>query len=296
MNRSPAFQFYPDKWQSHTRRLEDSSYRVFHELICWMWQHSEDHCSIPASPEAVACAVAMPLQCVRIAMADIQNEFSPLLKTEGGLWVCNGLRKEQEKQKNRRQKAKENADARWNHADASNPHSKKSADASNPQCSPTTTTTTTPSPTPTTKNRNTHPQSAEDLAAGEIYQAYPRKVAKAEALKAIKRAMKDSPVTDLLEITKLFAASQTPGSPYTPYAATWFNGKRYEDDPSAWTQVVVEVKAAVPAWKLIKDLEDEERTLSGQLTEFWDREANPAGAARLVEVRAKIKELKGQPL
>ena len=294
MNRSPAFQFYPDKWQSHTRRLDDSSYRVFHELICWMWQHSEDHCSIPASPEAVACAVAMPLQCVRIAMADIQNEFSPLLKTEGGLWVCNGLRKEQEKQKDRRQKAKENADARWNHADASNPHSKKSADASNPQCSPTT--TTTPAPTPTAKKSNTHLQSAEDLAAEEIYRAYPRKVAKADAIKAIRRAMKDSPVTDLLEVTKLFAASQTPGSPYTPYPASWFNGRRYEDDPSAWTQVVVEVKAAVPAWKLIKDLEDEEQTLSGQLTEYWDREANPAGVARLVEVRAKIKELKGQPL
>jgi uncharacterized protein YdaU (DUF1376 family) len=131
MNRSPAFQFYPDKWQSHTRRLSDSAYRVFHELLCWMWQSSPDHCSVSARVEAVSVAVALPLECVRIAMADIQNADAPLLKTEGDRWVCHGLRKEAEKQFNRRVKATENANARWNHATAS----KHDATASIPQCS-----------------------------------------------------------------------------------------------------------------------------------------------------------------
>ena len=105
MNRAPAFQFYPDKWQSHTRRLSDSSYRVFHELICWMWQHSPDHCSIHASPEAVACALAMPLTTVEPALNEINNPHSPLLKKDGGRWVCNGLKKEAEKQADWRRKS-----------------------------------------------------------------------------------------------------------------------------------------------------------------------------------------------
>jgi hypothetical protein len=167
----------------------------------------------------------MPLQCVRIAMADIQNEFSPLLKTEDGRWVCNGLRKEQEKQKLRRQKAKENADARWNHADASNPHSKKNADASNPQCFPT------PTPTPTPSNTLKSEKDAEALA---IYQAYPLKVNKPAALKAITKALKDTEVDKLLAITRRFALARPPGTPYTPHPATWFNGRCFEDDPATW--------------------------------------------------------------
>lgn len=136
LNRSPAFQFYPDKWQSHTRRLSDSAYRVFHELLCWMWQHSENHCSIQASPEAVACAVAMPLECVRIALAEIQNPFSPLLKVEGDKWVSNGLRKESAKQGQRRDKAKASADARWRGANAMQTHKPPDVDAQAEQCFP----------------------------------------------------------------------------------------------------------------------------------------------------------------
>lgn len=140
MNRTPAYQFYPDKWQSHTRRLSNDSYRVFHELTNWMWLQSPDYCSIAASPDAVACAVAMPIECVRNAMAEIQNPYSPLLKVEGDKWVCNGLRKEAEKQGHRRRQATDNANARWNHASAS----KTDASASIPQCFP----SPTPSPTP----------------------------------------------------------------------------------------------------------------------------------------------------
>ena len=150
-----------------------------------------------------------------------------------------------------------------------------------------------PTPTITPKKNNTHPQSGEDLAAEAIYQAYPRKVAKADAIKAIKKAMKDSPVTDLLEITKLYAASQTPGSPYTPYPASWFTGKRYEDDPAAWT-ASNDAPPAIPAWKRIKDLEEDERKLSSRLKECWDREKDPAGVAELATLRKEIAALKGQ--
>jgi uncharacterized protein YdaU (DUF1376 family) len=144
VNRAPSFQFYPDKWQSHTRRLSHEAYRVYHELLCWMWQSSPDYCSVDASNDAVAVAVAMPLECVRNAMAEIQNAHAPLLKEKDGRWYSNGLRKESEKQTERREKAKLNAEARWKHAAAS----KSDAKASIPQCS--SSPTPSPSSSPTT--------------------------------------------------------------------------------------------------------------------------------------------------
>jgi len=143
VNRAPSFQFYPDKWQSHTRRLSHEAYRVYHELLCWMWQSSPDYCSIEANIEAVSVAVAMPTECVRIAMAEIQNKHAPLLKKEGKKFVSNGLKKEAEKQFLRREKAKESASHRWANANAS----KKHALASSEQCSSTPTPSSTPSPT-----------------------------------------------------------------------------------------------------------------------------------------------------
>jgi uncharacterized protein YdaU (DUF1376 family) len=169
LNRSPAFQFYPDKWQSHTRRLSNDSYRVFHELLCWMWQSSPDYCSVDASPEAVAVAVAMPVECVRIALAEIQNAFAPLLQCEDNRWVSNGLRKEAVKQDKRRVKAQESANARWKDADASNTN----ANASAKQCFP----VPVPVPVPKKEKRESDaslspPSQKPSVALSEIFDAW----------------------------------------------------------------------------------------------------------------------------
>jgi hypothetical protein len=72
-----------------------------------------------------------------------------------------------------------------------------------------------------------------------IYQAYPRKIGKGDALKAIKNALKridsETPAQDLLAIVKEFAQSPAgQKGDYTPYPASWFNAKRYLDDPDEW--------------------------------------------------------------
>ena len=46
--------------------------------------------------------------------------------------------------------------------------------------------------------------------------------------------MEEVPASRLLELTKTFAASRPPGTPFTPHPTTWFNQKRYEDDPATW--------------------------------------------------------------
>jgi DNA-binding transcriptional regulator YhcF (GntR family) len=78
-----------------------------------------------------------------------------------------------------------------------------------------------------------------------IYQAYPRKVAHAPALKAIRKALegiekssKSSPEEVfewLLGTVRAYASSaagqKQTGTDYRPHPATWFNAERYFDDP-----------------------------------------------------------------
>lgn len=71
-----------------------------------------------------------------------------------------------------------------------------------------------------------------------IYEAYPRKVGKQEALKTIVKVLKSGVVfDDLLAKTKSYAAvNQEEGADpgYIPHPATWFNAGRYADDPNEW--------------------------------------------------------------
>lgn len=96
----------------------------------------------------MACAVAMPVESVRVALAEIQNPFSPLFKEENGRLVSNGLRKSKEHQERKSEAGGAGARARWKNATASDSQcqenataseknanaSKTDATASNPQC------------------------------------------------------------------------------------------------------------------------------------------------------------------
>jgi hypothetical protein len=70
----------------------------------------------------------------------------------------------------------------------------------------------------------------------EIYQAYPRRVGKTAALKAIAKAAKNCP--DLLAKTTAYAAAVSQWSQnerqYIPHPSTWFNRGSFDDDPETW--------------------------------------------------------------
>lgn len=83
------------------------------------------------------------------------------------------------------------------------------------------------------------------ITAAEIYAAYPRKVAKPAALKAIEKALKAarkedsiSGAANLLKAVQAYAeaVSQWPkdARQFVPHPATWFNRGSYTDDPSEW--------------------------------------------------------------
>lgn len=88
---------------------------------------------------------------------------------------------------------------------------------------------------PTENNlQKTITESASDLSE-EIYNAYPRKIGRPAAIKAIKAAIRCSPAQHVLERTLAYAAARRgEDAQFTPHPATWFNQHRFNDDPKTW--------------------------------------------------------------
>ena len=140
MNKSPAFQFYPDKFLAGTIHLSANAFRAYTRVLCWMWLNGRQQCDILEDKRLVCGAAGISLKSYdKVWLQEIMSEHNPLLQREGKYLVSNGLRKEVIKQNERRKKATESANARWAHsernANASNEHTPK-------QCS------LTPSPSP----------------------------------------------------------------------------------------------------------------------------------------------------
>ena len=89
----------------------------------------------------------------------------------------------------------------------------------------------------------------------KIYFEYPRKVAKPEAIKAIRRRVREVGGVVLFAKTKAFASVRPDKNDrFTPHPATWFNQERYNDDPETW-------KDAEPNRRLTpKDIEKQKQT------------------------------------
>ena len=78
-------------------------------------------------------------------------------------------------------------------------------------------------------------------AFDEFWKLYPKRIAKADALKAWNKAIKRKSPDDLLKLTKLYAEGKLPEMTYIPYPASWLNKELYES---------VEVAEAKPLPKL----------------------------------------------
>ena len=71
--------------------------------------------------------------------------------------------------------------------------------------------------------------------AEEIYQEYPRRIAKADALRAIEKALRKKPALVLMERTKAYASAISwKERQFIPHPATWFNKECFDDDPGEW--------------------------------------------------------------
>jgi hypothetical protein len=74
-----------------------------------------------------------------------------------------------------------------------------------------------------------------------FWNLYPKKVAKADALKAWNKATKKKTADELIALTKAYSESKLPDMTYIPYPASWLNKGLYE---------AVEVQENKPLQKL----------------------------------------------
>jgi hypothetical protein len=86
------------------------------------------------------------------------------------------------------------------------------------------------------KQENIYPNDFE-----KFWELYPKRIAKADALKAWNKAIKVKTAEKLLELTKAYAEGKLPDQTYIPYPASWLNKGLYES---------VEVAEAKPLPKL----------------------------------------------
>lgn len=85
----------------------------------------------------------------------------------------------------------------------------------------------------------------------EIYTAYPKKVGKGQAIKAIGSALNKCEFQKLLDHVKKYALSVVGKDPqFIPHPATWFNGLRWEDQEEIKTEKQLRDEA------LAKELEE----------------------------------------
>jgi hydroxymethylpyrimidine pyrophosphatase-like HAD family hydrolase len=84
-------------------------------------------------------------------------------------------------------------------------------------------------------------QENTDTGFDKFWEIYPKKIAKADALKAWNKAIKNKTADELLKVTKAYAEGKLPELKYIPYPASWLNKGLYES---------VEVAEAKPLPKL----------------------------------------------
>lgn len=85
----------------------------------------------------------------------------------------------------------------------------------------------------------------------ELYAAYPKKVGKGQAIKAIGTALNKCEFQKLLDHVKKYALSVVGKDPqFVPHPATWFNGLRWEDQEEIKTEKQLRDEA------LAKELEE----------------------------------------
>ena len=86
------------------------------------------------------------------------------------------------------------------------------------------------------KEKDKDTNSAARQLAESVYEAYPRKVGRPVALRAILKALTTTDHETLLKATVAYAeARRGQDQQFTPMPATWFNQQRYLDEPSTWT-------------------------------------------------------------
>ncbi len=244
MNRPPAFQFYPREWfDFRVQRMSLEAQGAYIKLLCYMWNDSDDQCSLLDNDECLARAVGTTVEHWRKLRNEIQWESDPILNEKHGRLLSSRLRDAAASQRKYRKaqsdKGKRSAEQRFN----------RGSTAVQPKPQPETHSSSSSSlhsyrerkRSPTVNGLNGHRSSFE-----VFWQAYPKKEGKGACRNWWGRNAPDEMLLHIM-LTKIEQAKQTKkwqdeDGKFIPMPATWLNQERWDDE---YTQVTME-KEPIP--------------------------------------------------
>jgi hypothetical protein len=135
------------------------------------------------------------------------------------------------------------------------------------------------------KNHPIEPSNETPQGFIEFWNIYPRKVAKKEAEQAFEKAIRDTPLQEILEGARRFADDPYRHPTFTPYPSTWLNQGRWTDEP-------LPPRDLTPEEKKVKELEISKKKAERErlAREEWLREQE-IQRSRAVPMPKEVKEL-----
>lgn len=113
-NRAPGFMLYAEKAMAGTAHLSPKAFKFYWLALFWMWSHSKDQHSIKNEQSFIRKRVPMTaLDYKKFWLEEILDDEDPLLIVTDSRLISVGLRKEFEKQKEKSERGKKGASARW---------------------------------------------------------------------------------------------------------------------------------------------------------------------------------------
>jgi uncharacterized protein YdaU (DUF1376 family) len=232
--KTPAFQAYPKEWLSneHIAVMTPAQEGVYWRLLCYEWL--DDDCSLPSDVESLAkLGRISPEEWNRGGYDLVMARFKPHPSKQGRI-INERLIQEREKQAIWRKKSatggKKGAAKRWG----------KGGREENGGGYKMVTLPLLPNDNQTMALQfavcSLHISTSPQPTAADIYEAYPRKVGRPKAIKAIETQLKKACPSCLLLKTQAFSKSRVGADPqFTPHPTTWFNQQRFNDAPETWT-------------------------------------------------------------
>ena len=119
MSRPPAFQFYPRDWLDFkVQRMSLAAQGAYLKILCFMWNDSQDQCSIVDDNELLARGLGTAVEQWLELRTEIQRDSEPIFDVEEGRLVSGRLKREatiqRKYRKQQAEKGKRSAQQRLN--------------------------------------------------------------------------------------------------------------------------------------------------------------------------------------
>ena len=241
----PAFQFYPGDWRKDpgVQALDFHDRGVWFEMLCLMHESEERGVLLlngqPMDESALSRLLGLDKQILTKALTTLLTYGVASRREEDGALICRRMVRDEHIRQIRQSAGKKGGNPRLLKQNRTTGDKQIPTPSSSSSISSSSSDVKDP-PTPLGQGCDTRKAWCE-----RIYQAYPKHVGKADALKAIDTALKRPPnhefhVTpeSLLAAVMAFAEAVRGADPqYIPGPATWIRKTRWIDDRDDWKRI-----------------------------------------------------------